>query len=346
MHSSKFYIMLTSLCYERCFMDRRNFFKFVSIVIGLSYAQKLDFIASAFAKPLSDFKPMEPSKVHGANFRAIYGDEKLRAGFYNFLENVYSIYPNKDFHKLILEATQAYETDEEIYAEIQRRLPEITPFMALIRYSLPSLNNQKAEMSRQTGILLSGVKTVENYVEIGSPGTYVHGVKDHVDIKGDVHLLHVENPHYSPSDIVQRGQIKKAGDFVDMKDYATIAAKDIAPNSIDLVSNYIGFHHASAERRRPFIKSVADLIPSGGKLILRDHDVQNQAMAHLVALAHDVFNAGLMTEWKINEDEIRNFTTIDQVEEELASFGMIQKGDRLLQHGDPTINTLMIFEKI
>lgn len=326
-------------------MERRDFLKFVSIIIGLSYAQKLDFITSALAKPLSDFQPMDRAKTHGSNFSAIYGDEKLRENFYNFLENVYSIYPNKDFHKLILEATQAYETDQEVYSEIQRRLPEITPFMALARYSLPSLNNQKAEMSRQTGILLSGVDKVDNYVEIGSPGTYVHGVKDHVSIRGDVFLLHVENPHYSPSDIVQRGQLTKAGDFVDMKDYATINDKEIAPGSIDLVSNYIGFHHASGEKRRPFIKSVTDLIPSGGRLILRDHDVKDQTMAHIVALAHDVFNAGLMTEWKINEEEIRNFTTIDQIEQELAVLGMTRKGERLLQPGDPTINTLMIFEK-
>lgn len=326
-------------------MERRDFLKFVSIIIGLSYAQKIDFIATALAKPLPNFKPMERAKTHGANFKAIYGDEMLREKFYNFLENVYSIYPNKEFHKLILDATQAFETDQEIYAEIQRRLPEITPFMALVRYSLPSLNHQKAEMSRQTGLLLSGTDKVNNYVEIGSPGTYVHGIKDHVDIKGDVYLLHIENPHYSPSDIVQRGQLTKAGDFVDMKDYATIDTRDIPAGSVDLVSNYIGFHHASADRRRPFIKSVSDLIPSGGKLILRDHDVKDQTMAHIVALAHDVFNAGLMTEWKINEDEIRNFTTIDQIEEELAALGMTRKGDRLLQAGDPTINTLMIFEK-
>ena len=326
-------------------MERRDFLKFVSIIIGLSYAQKIDFISLAFAKSLSKFQPMDRAKTHGSNFQAIYGNEKLRDEFYKFLENVYSIYPNKDFHKLILEATQAYETDEEIYVEIQRRLPEITPFMSLVRYSLPSLNHQKAEMSRQTGLLLSDTKKVENYVEIGSPGTYLHGIKDHVDIKGEVYLLHVENPHYSPSDIVQRGQITKAGDFVDMNDYALIDTKDIAPESVGLVSNYIGFHHASAERRRPFIKSVTDLLPPGGKLILRDHDVKDQTMAHIVALAHDVFNAGLMTEWKINEEEIRNFTTIDQIEEELAALGLVRRGDKLLQPGDPTINTLMIFEK-
>lgn len=326
-------------------MERRSFLKFISIIIGLSFAKKFNYITLGMAAPLPVFEGMDRKKTHGSNFKAIYKNEKLREEFYSFLKNVYSIYPNKEFHKLILESTQTYDTDEEIYAEIQRRLPEITPFMALVRYSLPSLNHQKAEMSRQTGILLSGTKKVKNYVEIGSPGTYVHGIKDHIDIDGEIHLLHVESPHYSPSDIVQRGQIAKAGDFVDMKDYANIDPKNIKPGSIELVSNYIGFHHASVERRRPFMKSVTDLLPSGGQLILRDHDVKNQTMAHIVALAHDVFNAGLMTEWKINEDEIRNFTTIAQIEEELAILGLTRKGEALLQSGDPTINTLMIFEK-
>lgn len=325
--------------------NRRDFLKYVSVIIGLSFAQKFGLINSAYASILPPFQSVPRVKTHGQNFKTIYGDEKLRSQFYGFLENVYSIYPNADFHRLILKATQAYETDEEIYAEIQHRLPEITPFMALVRYSLPSLNNQKKEMSRQTGILLAGTKKANNYLEIGSPGTYVHGIKDHIDIEGDTYLLHVENPHYSPSDIVQRGQLTKAGDFVDMKDYATISPKDMASDSIELISNYIGFHHASAEKRRPFIKSVTDLLPSGGQLILRDHDVKNDTMAHIVALAHDVFNAGLMTEWKINEDEIRNFTTVAQIEEELSSLGLTRKGDYMLQEGDPTINTLMIFER-
>ncbi len=326
-------------------MERREFLKFVSIVIGLSFAQKLGFISSSLAAPLPAFKGMPRAETHGSNFRAIYGDEKLRTEFHKFLENVYSIYPHKEFHKLILAATQSFETDEQIYAEIQRRLPEITPFMSLIRYSIPSLRSQKKEMARQTGILLSGTKSVKNYVEIGSPGTYVHGVKKHTDIQGDVYLLDVRNPHYGPADIAQRGQLTKSGKFVDMRDYAQIAGNRIKPGSVELVSNYIGFHHASEEKRRPFIQSVTDLIPPGGKLILRDHDVTDATMAHIVALAHDVFNAGLMTEWKINEEEIRNFTTIAQIEEELAAAGMTRKGASLLQSGDPTINTLMIFEK-
>ena len=325
-------------------ISRRDLLKFVPILISLNFASKLHFLGTANAG-LPQFKDVPRAQTHGSNFKAIYNDEKLRAQFLGFLENVYSIYPNQEFHQLILNATQKYETDEQIYKEIQRQLPEITPFMALVRYSLPSLNHQKKEMSRQAGILLGNTKTVNNYVEIGSPGTYVHGIKDHVDIQGDVYLLHVDNPHYSPEDIVQRGQLTKAGDFVQMGDYKNIASDAIPPGKIDLVSNYIGFHHAKAEQRMSFIKSVTDLLPSGGKLILRDHDVKDQTMAHIVALAHDVFNSGLNVEWKINEDEVRNFTTVAQIEDELSSLGLTRHGGYMLQQGDPTINTLMIFEK-
>jgi len=327
-------------------MERREFLKFIPLVLGLAFAQKVGVFPSAFAgTSLKPFSGMDPVKTHGHNFRAIYGDDRLRAKFHGFLENVYSIYPNKEFHKLILEATQAYESDEDIYKEIQRRLPEVTPLMSLIRYSIPTLVEQKEEMAEQTAQLLSGTGQVENYVEIGSPGTYIKGVKKSVKVRGESYILHTDNPHYSPEDMIQRGSIFKAGEFVDMKDYSPISPQDIKPHSIELVTNYIGFHHASAERRRVFIESVVNLIPSGGQLVLRDHDVVDQTMAHIVALAHDVFNAGLMTEWKINEEEIRNFTTVAQVEEELAAYGMYMEKAPLLQKGDPTLNNSMVFRK-
>lgn len=325
-------------------INRRDLLKFVPVLISLSFASKIPFLKMAYAAP-TPFKDVPHKTTHGSNFRAIYGDEELRAQFLGFLENVYSIYPNKEFHALILDATQKYETDEEIYKEVQRQLPEITPFMALVRYSLPSLKHQKKEMSRQAGILLGETKKVNNYVEIGSPGTYVAGIKDHVEVDGKVYLLHVENPHYSPEDIVQRGRLRKVGTFVDMGDYKNVPASEIPPGKIDLVSNYIGFHHAKSGQRMSFIKSVTDLLPSGGQLIVRDHDVKDQTMAHIVALAHDVFNSGLNVEWKVNEEEIRNFTTVARIEEELSFLGLTRKGDYLLQEGDPTINTLMIFEK-
>ena len=72
------------------------------------------------------------------------------------------------------------------------------------------------------------------------------------------------------------------------------------------------------------------------------------AMNHMVALAHDVFNAGLGTGWGVNQQEIRNFTSISEVVRYLDRFGLKlnPRKQPLLQPGDPTRNTLMEFVKV
>jgi hypothetical protein len=83
----------------------------------------------------------------------------------------------------------------------------------------------------------------------------------------------------------------------------------------------------------------------GGLLILRDHDVTDDYMRALVSLAHAVFNAGLGTPWEVNARELRHFRTIDDWVEVLQRHGFSPVGPRLLQAHDPTINTLLAFQR-
>lgn len=57
---------------------------------------------------------------------------------------------------------------------------------------------------------------------------------------------------------------------------------------------YIGFHHCQLELRETFLGSIRDVMKLDGYLylIVRDHNVHNQKMLKMVALAHDVFNMG------------------------------------------------------
>jgi hypothetical protein len=281
-----------------------------------------------------------------SNFKKIYEDKNLRNAFLTFLKNVYSIYPPDEFHRMIVEITKKNETDEKIYLALQKRLPELKSLLSPVTRELPALHHQKDEMAGQITKLLKDTKKADGYMEIGTTGRYIHSVKQAVGIKNKTYLLHTERPQFfSLTDIVERGQLRSIGKFIDMGPYKEIANEDVPNQSLDLITNFIGFHHAPVEQRDAFIASVSKKLRSGGRLLLRDHDVDSDSMRYIVALAHDVFNAGLNVSWDVNLNEIRNFTSVPQIEEALNNAGLIRVGDKLLQTGDPTQNTMMLFVK-
>lgn len=278
-----------------------------------------------------------------SNFKAIYGDPALKAAFLKFLTNVFHLFPEERLHRLIEDAAHAGKTDREIYALVQSRLPEIKPFLADVRYALPALSRQKDEMVTQTLALLGPQRPVNGYLEVGSTGRYAGRLKSKLDIQGDLVLLHSVAPGYSPEDIVERGGIGKVGRFVPMNDYAPIPAGQVADRSLDVVANYIGFHHAPLPKLEGFVASLHRVLRPGGRLIVRDHDVNTPAMNRMVALAHDVFNMGLGTPWPVNQGELRHFTANAELIAYLEARGFKADRRRLLQDGDPTQNALMIF---
>jgi len=114
---------------------------------------------------------------------------------------------------------------------------------------------------------------------------------------------------------------------------------------VDLVTNFIGFHHAPLDRLDPFVASIRRVLRPGGRLVLRDHDVDGPGMNALVALAHDVFNVGVKLSWEENHAQIRNFTAVKDQARYLAKMGFERGRGMRLQAGDPTRNTLMVFTR-
>jgi hypothetical protein len=76
------------------------------------------------------------------NFRTIYSDQQLQDRFYLFLQNVYHLYPENQFHQLIIDVAAEYDTDQEIYLQLVERISEIAPLFSLVTYGLPSLAKQ------------------------------------------------------------------------------------------------------------------------------------------------------------------------------------------------------------
>lgn len=280
-----------------------------------------------------------------SNFHAVYDDPQARDRFYLFLQNIYHLYPESQFHQLIIDLTSEFSSDQEIYVNLQKRLSSIKPFLSEATYGLPALRKQKAEMANETAALLGSTKACSGYVEIGTTGRYANGIRAKIPIEGPMYFVNDLEPSYSPNDIVERGQLTKLGKYVAMGNYEPFNGNPIPDESVDLVTNFIGFHHAPADKRARFIQSVWQVLRPGGRLVVRDHVVDSPEMDAFVALAHDVFNAGLNIPWQDNAAQIRNFTSVPQLEEALGAVGFEKTNSRQLQAHDPTINTLVVFMK-
>lgn len=309
--------------------------------------QLVDF-ANASITPVPSTAASPPGQkpaIPRSNFHAVYDDLEARDRFYLFLQNVYHLYPESRFHQLIIDLTSEFSSDQEIYVNLQERLSTIKPFLSEATYGLPALRKQKTEMASETAALLGPTKACSGYVEIGTTGRYANGIRAKIPIEGPMYFVNDLEPSYSPNDIVERGQLTKLGEYVAMGNYEPFNGKSIPDESVDLVTNFIGFHHAPTEKRARFIQSVWQVLRPGGRLVVRDHDVGSPEMDAFVELAHDVFNAGLGIPWQENAAQIRNFTSVPQLEEALGAAGFEKTNSRQLQAHDPTINTLMVFVK-
>lgn len=288
--------------------------------------------------PLPNAEPTRSSA-----FLSVYGSVESRDAFYRFLQTVYHLYPEDLFHNLIRSACRRHDDDRAIYEEVARRLPDITPFLRDFRYALPALMTQKKEMRSQTVVALPGGKRYHGYLEIGSTGRYVKGLKKSLGISGEVYLTHDSAPDYSPPEIMERGGLKEVGRFFLLDDYTPIDRARINDESLDLVTCYIGLHHCPQKKLAAFIASIHRVLRPGGCFVLRDHDAGSVDMRTFCSLVHTVFNAGLGVSWEDDCSELRLFEGVDYWVNAVTSGGFADTGHRLLQANDPSLNTLMCF---
>lgn len=280
----------------------------------------------------------------GSEFREVFADVARSDGFYRFLQNIFHLRPEDRFHWLIEETCARLSTDEEIYRQVQAGLPAIEPLLAPLTHALPALAKQKREMARQTLQLLGGRKSFDGYVEIGSVGRYISALRKHISVTGPLYITNDIAPTNGPGDLMERGQFAQIGRFL-MLDYQPLDSKGIAPASIDLVTCFIGLHHAPLELLDGFVRSIHRCLRPGGLFIMRDHDVRTREMHVFVSLVHTVFNLGLGVTWPVNHQEFKCFRSADEWSRYLGERGLRDLGPRLLQQNDPSDNMLMAFAK-
>ncbi|ANQ52765.1 hypothetical protein KMW28_21665 [Flammeovirga yaeyamensis] len=312
-------------------MNRKNFL----MLFGLLSTSSI-FFPSNLIGSISD---------KWSNFKHIYSSNKLKLEFFKFLKNVFNLFPEDELHKLISESTNNNSSDKEIYLDTQSKLGDISSFFSVFEYELPSLLKQKEEMAKQSLMLLESGATYNGYLEIGSSGRYLDYLEEKVNIEGNRYYADGKKPGYSLTEMVDRGQIFIGAEYIPLADYNTKYSEIIENESLDLVTVYIGFHHCPVDLRETFISSIRDTMRMGGKLILRDHDCHDKDQETIVALAHDVFNMGTRETWEYNENETRNFYSLDFIIQFIEKIGFQFEKQTLFQDGDPTKNALMLFTK-
>jgi len=303
------------------------------------------FVAAIYAESFSAENTVADSAQIESNFHYIYSNEARREDFFKFLANVFHLQPENDFHQLIYEATERYASDREIFISLQQQISSIRPFLSELTYGLPALAKQKQVMAEQTKRLLPEKPYLEGYLEVGSTGRYLDSLEEELKITGERYFLSPLPATYSVPDMIDRGQIAKAGEFVNLNNYQSNLGAVIPGNSIDLATVYIGFHHCPIAIREEFITSIRDAMKPGAYMILRDHNVHDEAMWKMVALAHDVFNMGTNESWQYNEEELREFYSLGTLDSMLRQYGFRSDGEKLYQDGDPTLNALMLYKK-
>lgn len=279
-----------------------------------------------------------------SEFKEVFNDTSWSDKFYRFLQFIFHLYPEDKFHHLIKQETDTHSSDEEIYKSVQSKLPDIKPFLSELTYALPALKKQKKEITRQTLLLLGGWEHINGYLEIGSTGRYISQLKKEVKVNEPIYLINDIPPGNSPGDIMERGQLGKLGTFINLNEYEPITA--IAPESLDIVTCYIGLHHCPPAKLEVFIRSIRALLRPDGKFIIRDHDVKTPKMATFVSLVHTVFNVGLNESWDFEQKDSKNFRSANDWASIISKSGFRDEGARVLQDNDPSDNTLMLFTKI
>ena len=305
--------------------------------VAVGYQPRVGAMAGAPAIPKSGAGQCE--------FHTVMQHTHWHDAMYRFLQVVFRLYPEDRFLLLIREACERHGDDEAIYRELQQRLPGIKAPLGDLTYSLPALRKQQNEILQQTLRLLGTRQRIDGYVEIGSTGRYASVLRGKVELTGPLVMVNDLPPTNSPVDIMDRGQIRKLGDYVPLANYTPLSPDVLPDASVDLVSCYIGLHHIAPESLTPFMASIARVLRPGGLFILRDHDVRTPEMFRFVSLIHTVFNAGTGARWEQNRDELRYFVPVEEWVRRLGDVGLIDEGPRLLQDHDPSDNVLMAFRR-
>lgn len=258
-----------------------------------------------------------------SKFKAVFNSTPLNDGLYFFLQLIYRLYPEDAFHYAIAMAIKEKKTDEEIYKEVLKSLPEIKPFLQKLTFIRKMRQQLKKELQYQTLDILSDRTAINGYLQFGGSHNYASAIKKRVKIKG--------------VNIVVPGE-KGIADSLEQH-------KGLADASIDVVALYNGLHYYTDEQLRGVMNFINHVLRKDGIIVIREYDVANEARQVFLDIIHSVINLANNVAWAIESKEYRTFKPIAEWSSIITAHGFKDTGKRIIQQKDPTLNTLMAFVK-
>jgi SAM-dependent methyltransferase len=273
---------------------------------------------------------------------------RLRIECAKFFNNVLRQIPAQDVFAAADKNKKSIVSDDALYAELLTQLAKYKNSRYIVN-KIKALNRQKIILSTQAKELLGRKVNINGYVEIGTPATYLDSMSSFLNVGGTRYVLSFSEQW---SDYIQAHSLNplngfKAYDtFIDINNYDPILYNDIPSSSTDLVVCFIGLHHVPTEKLDAFVKSIKRILRPGGILLLRDHDSHSHDMNSIVHAAHTTFNIISTGETLAGENaEYRNFQPLGYWIDLLDRYDFDVSHKKLLQDGDPTLNTMMKFTK-
>ncbi len=273
-----------------------------------------------------------------------------RIAIASFIDNVLRQIPSDKILNLVDHIKQDTSLrssldDAQLYEKIRAGVMPLKGRLSTIKI-IKLINFQKQLLEKQIRALLGQAEIIKNCLEIGTPGTYLSTIRDHIN--GKIYVL-TEEP--KATDILQAHSLKPSkkfkgyDEFIALNDYEPISTK-IPDHSIDLIICTIGLHHAPVEKLDAFIDSVKRVLRPGGIFILREHNAHSPELVSLAYAAHSIYNAIIPEETVDSEmREIRNFQSLNYWKNLLETHGFSIGSEEYLQDGDSTLNTFIKFTK-
>lgn len=278
-------------------------------------------------------------------FKTMLASAESKKQFSGFLKKVLQRVDSNQLFNLLEDILKYKDTHAEIYSELCKRLPEITPSsISSFNHILTSLSDIKAELGEQAKLLLDGVKDINGLVEIGYPGRFIDGFKKNFNVTGSIIAVY-EQP--SITDYIQTGFPRPYNRYEKL-DYNNPSLANLPKNSVDLITCYVGLHHFPEDKLDGFLKDIKRILRKGGHLLLVEHDINDDTL-WIAHGAHMIFNAVTGETLKNEMGEIRNFHNVAYWREMLAKHDLcdatIGPDVPMIREGDPSLNRMVSFVK-
>ncbi|GAM26439.1 hypothetical protein SAMD00019534_096140 [Acytostelium subglobosum LB1] len=309
-------------------------------------------------------KLLDQTSIHRlGSFRALLKDPLLRHTFSDtFLVDILALGSRNELMRLMNTSVwdNRLKDDNDIYENLVRCLQSKSgPFGEIVKVwkQVKQLSDQRKELVRETVSVLSHVGLVgkvHDLVSIGDHGKLVAPLRKALRMQGDTWIVH--DVQADDSDIgatLERGVInqKELGTFEQI-DYMHVRKDgrefpNIPDESCDLVTMNQGLHHLPPAHIPHFLKAVNRILRTGGCLIIREHDLDdNKHLLPMLDCAHMAFNLLTGVSSVDEKREIRGFRSVIEWRQIVEHFGFRDTMVYEMQPHDPTVDIMICFRKV